>query len=302
MKFRSLGYCFSQGLKSIGRNRIFSLASVATMALCIFILGLFYSITSNVSYMVEQMEETLCVRVFFDEGVTEERIESIGNSLKEIDGVTATEYTSADEAWEKYKDRYFGDYKELANGYEDDNPLQNSASYDVYFDDASTQARIVSEIEKIDGIRRVNSSEVTADSLSEISRLIGVISLVVLLILFAIALFLISNTVAIGISVRNDEIEIMRLLGARNAFIKAPFIVEGVIIGVVGAAVPLVLVYFAYGRVVNYVLESFSFLSSILTFMPVGELFAVFIPVALVLGVGLGFIGSIFSLAKHLKA
>lgn len=104
MKFKSLGYCFVQGLKNIGRNRIFSLASVVTMSLCIFILGLFYSITRNVSYMVDQMSESLCVKVFFDKGISDERIQSIGNSINKYDGVTMVHFTSADEAWEKYKE------------------------------------------------------------------------------------------------------------------------------------------------------------------------------------------------------
>lgn len=302
MKFRSLGYCLQQGLKNIGRNRIFSLASVATMALCIFILGLFYSITSNVNYMVEQMSESLCVKVFFDYDISEERITSIGNSIREYEGVTVVHFTSADEAWENYKEKYFGEeYMELAEGYEDDNPLRNSASYEVYFENAQMQDALVQYIEGIDGVRKVNSSDVTAESLSEISKLVSLVSIVVLVVLFAVALFLINNTIAIGITVRNEEITIMRLLGARNAFIRAPYIVEGIIIGAAGAILPLIIVYAVYGNVVEYILGKFSFLSTILTFMPVGELFKTFVPIALVLGVGLGFIGSILSLGKHLK-
>lgn len=302
MKFKSLGYCFVQGLKSIGRNRIFSIASIATMSLCIFILGIVYSVTANVTYMVDQMSENLCVKVFFDEGTSDERIESIGNSIKEYEGVVTVHFTSADEAWEEYKNKYFGDeYEELAEGYENDNPLKNSASYEVYFESADMQQELVSYIGKIDGVRRINSSEVTADSLSEIGSLVAMVSSVILAILLAIALFLINNTISIGITVRNEEISIMRLLGARNDFIRAPFVVQGVLMGIAGAAIPLLLVYFAYDNLVAFVLKKFSFLSSVLTFMPVGELYRTFAPVALVLGVGLGLIGSMISLGKHLK-
>ncbi len=303
MKFRSFGYCVGQGLKNIGRNRIFSVASMATMALCIFILGIFYSITSNVSYMVDQMSESLCVKVFFDYDITDERIESIGNTINEYDGVTMIHFTSADEAWEEYKVQYFGDdYLDLAEGYEEDNPLANCASYEVYFQDADQQKDLVSFIEGIDGVRRVNSSDVTADSLAEISRLVGMVSIAILAILIAVALFLINNTISIGITVRNDEINIMRLLGARNAFIRAPFVVEGAVIGMVGAAVPIAIVYFLYGKIVGYILSKFSFLSNILSFESVGVLFRTFVPIALVLGVGLGLLGSILSLSRHLKA
>lgn len=302
MKFSSLGYCIGQGIKSIGRNRIFSLASIATMALCIFLLGLFYSLTSNVNYMVEQMSESLCVKVFFDEDISDERIESIGNSITEYEGVVTVHFTSAEEAWKEYKDKYFGDeYSELAEGYENDNPLKNSASYEVFFSEASIQSDLVKYIESIDGVRRVNSSEVTADSLTEIGKLVGVVSAVILVILFAVALFLINNTISMGITVRNEEISIMRLLGARNGFIRAPFVVQGITIGVIGAGIPLLVLYFAYGNMINYILRKFSFLSSILTFMPVDKLYITFVPIAVLLGVGLGLLGSIISLSKHLK-
>ncbi len=302
MKFSSLGYCIAQGFKSIGRNRIFSLASIVTMALCIFILGIFYSVTANVNYMVDKMSDSLCVKVFFDEGISEERIESIGKTITDYEGVVMLHYTTAEEAWEEYKEMYFGEeYSELAEGYEKDNPLKHSASYEVYFENAEMQHDLVTFIDKIDGVRKVNSSEVTADSLSEISRLVGVVSGAILIILFAIALFLINNTISIGISVRNEEIGIMKLLGARDTFIRAPFVVQGITIGCFGAAIPLILVYFVYGSVVDYVMRQFSFLSSVLSFMPVAELYRSFVPIALILGVGLGLLGSLISLGKYLK-
>ena len=302
MKFKSLGYCIAQGFKNIVRNRIFSLASVATMALCIFILGLFYSVSSNVKYMVEQMSETLCVKVFFDKGISDERIQSIGNSIKEYDGVTTVHYTSKEEAWENYKEEYFGDeYMYIADGFKDNNPLSDSASYEVYFKDAEMQDGLVKYIQTIDGVRRVNSSEVTADSLSEINRLVGLISMVIFVILLAIALFLINNTIAIGISVRKEEVYVMKLLGARNAFIRAPFIVEGIIIGMFGAAIPLVLMYVGYDSVVGYILAKFSFLANVLMFRPVGQIMISFTPIALILGIGLGFIGSVISVSRHLN-
>ena len=302
MKFKSLGYCFVQGLKNIGRNRIFSLASVVTMSLCIFVLGLFYSITTNVSFMVDQMSESLCVKVFFEKGIAEERIESIGNSINEYDGVTMVHFTSADEAWEQYKLEYFGEeYMDLADGYADDNPLKDAASYEVYFSNADMQDDLVKYISDIDGVRRVNSSEVTADSLSEISSLVSVVSIVVLVMLTATALFLISNTISIGIAVRDEEIKIMRLLGAHNTFIRAPFVVEGIVIGMAGAVIPVIILYAVYGNVVNYILTKFSFLSNILSFMPVTELFKVFVPMVLILSIGLGLLGSFLSLNRHLK-
>lgn len=302
MKFSSLGYCLSQGFKNIARNRMFSIASVATMTLCIFLLGLFYSITANINYMVNRMSDSLCVKVFFNEGISQDRITSIGATIKDIDGVTMVHYTSAEEAWEKYKERYFGEkYKELAQGYENDNPLKNSASYEVYFENSEMQSGLVDSISKIDGVRKVNSSEVTADGITEVSGLVSIISIGVLAILLVITLFLISNTISIGISVRDQEINIMRLIGARNSFIRAPFVVEGVMIGLTGSIFPLVILFFLYRNIVSMILAKYSFLSTILTFMPAEQLFIRVIPVSFGIGIGLGLLGSVVSLSRHLK-
>lgn len=302
MKFRSLGYCIGQGFKNIVRNRIFSLASVTTMTLCIFLIGIFYSIVSNVSYNVENLPDKLCIKVFFDYGITEERIESIGNTIMSNDGVNRIYFVSKEEAWEDYKNTYFGEeYKDIADDFENDNPLANSESYNVYIKDASKQGEIENYILSIDGVRKINSHKSAADGLSEISTIVSFFSIAVIGLLIAVALFLISTTIANGITVRKDEIEIMRLLGARNSFIRAPFIVEGITIGIIGAAIPLGIVYFIYDIVVKSLLPKFSFLGTILAFQPVNEIYTLYIPVACILGVGLGLLGSIISLAKHLK-
>ena len=132
MKISSLGYCIKQGFKNIYRNRLFSLASVATISACIFLFGIFFCVARNVDYMVTEVEKNTCLTVFFDVGVGSARIESIGKTIQQMDSVTLIEYTSPEEAWEKYKVKYFGDRMDLAEGFEEDNPLADSASYTVY--------------------------------------------------------------------------------------------------------------------------------------------------------------------------
>lgn len=303
MKFKSFGYCFVQGIKNIGRNRIFSLASAATMTLCIFLIGVFYSITSNINYNIDNISQGLCIKVFFQNDITEERLESIKNTIYENDIVTDIHYTSAEEAWEQYKQKYFGDYyNELADAYENDNPLINSASYEVYFNDPSAQKDLVDYISKIDGVRKANSSDNAANGLSETGKLVNICSVFVIVLLIAVALFLINNTISIGISVRSDEISIMRLLGAKNSFIRAPFIVEGILLGLIGAVIPIIIVYFAYDGAIRNLLANSSFLSGIIELQGVGAILKLYVPVALILGIGIGLIGSMISLAKHLKA
>lgn len=301
MKISSLGYCIKQGFKNIYRNRLFSLASVATMSACIFLFGIFYAVVTNVSYMVEEAEKNTCLTVFFDVGVTDARIESIGKTIQQMEDVILIEFTSAEEAWEKYKVKYFGDRMDLAEGFENDNPLADSASYTVYLDRADSLAEVAASVENIDGVRAVRRSEITANSLSDVSGLVSMVSVTMIIVLFLVALFLIGNTVSVGISIRREEIAIMKLLGARNAFVRAPFIVEGIVIGFVGAMLPMVVIYYLYENVVYYIISRFTFLSNILAFLPIRTIFSTLVPVAAVLGVGIGFLGSYSTLRKHLK-
>lgn len=302
MRFSSLMYCLNQGFKNIVRNRIFSIASIATMSLCIFLLGLFYSITANMNYMVDKMTESLCVKVFFNKNISESGIEGVGERIADYNGVTLIHYTSAEEAWDTYKEKYFGEkYIELAEGYAEDNPLKDSASYEVYFENPDMQSDLVKYIENIQGVKKVVSSEATAEGLTQVGNLVSIVSVGILLILLIIALFLISNTISIGITVRDEEIQIMKLIGARNSFIRAPFVVEGIAIGTAGAIIPLIVLFIMYRNVIDYFIGKYSFLSTILTFMPAGKMFVRIVPISLAIGIGLGLLGSTLSLRKHLK-
>lgn len=299
MKIRSLGYNIKQGFKNIYRNRMFSLASIATITACIFLFGVFYSIVTNFQYMVKKAENSICVTVFFDEGIDTDKITAIGKNIDSRVEVASIHYTSPEEAWEKFQSEYFGEYSELAEGFKDDNPLVNSASYEVYLNDASMQSTLVTYLENMDGIRQVNRSDVTASSLSSFAKLVGYAAVAIIAILLAVAIFLISNTIVMGVTVRKEEIGIMKLIGATDLFVDAPFIVEGITIGFGGAVIPLCILYVVYDKVISLVMEKFSILGNILVFLPANTVFSTLIPVSLGLGIGIGIIGSALALRKH---
>lgn len=167
--------------------------------------------------------------------------------------------------------------------------------------DVAQQEDLVAYIQSMDHIRKINRSDALADMLTGFNRLVSYVSVTIIALLLAVSVFLISNTVAIGISVRKEEIGIMRLIGAKNSFIKAPFLIEGVVIGLVGAAIPLSILYYLYNRMVLYVAAKFGMLTEVLKFLQVNELFRTLLPVGLALGVGIGFFGSIFTTQRHLK-
>ena len=208
-------------------------------------------------------------------------------------------YTSADEAWENYKAEYFKDYPELAEGFKDDNPLANSSSYEIYLNEASSQATLVTYLENLDGIRQVNRSEATASGLASAARLVSYITIAIIVILLAVSIFLITNTIVIGITVRKDEISIMKYIGATDAFVNAPFFVEGIVIGLVGSIIPIVILRFVYENIINFVMNKFSILQNILAFMPVNDVFRILVPVGILLGIGIGALGSFFAVRKH---
>lgn len=280
---------------------MFSLASIATMAACIFLFGLFFAIVTNFQSMVKDAEEGVAVTVLFDDDITPQQIAEIGDKIKMRPEVSAYNFKSADDAWAEFSKIYFEGNEELAEGFGDDNPLQKSESYEIYLNDVSMQDSLVTFLESVDGVREVRRSEIVANTLSDFNRLIGYVSAGIILILLCVAVFLISNTVTVGIAVRKEEIGIMKLIGATDYFVRAPFVVEGILIGLIGSALPLALLYGMYSRLVVYIMEKFNFLSSLMKFRPVTEVFRTLTPIALILGVGIGFLGSFVTIRKHLK-
>lgn len=301
MRFSTIGYCFKQGIKNIWRNKLFSLASMATMAACIFMFGIFFCLVQNFQNMVREAEEGVAVTVLFEEGTSEEEILEIGDELTKRAGVSEVVYVSAEEAWKSYQEIYFQEDPEMADAFVDDNPLANSANLEIYMKDIAEQQNLVDYISSMDHVRKINRSDTVADMLIGFNRLISYVSVAIIGLLLAVAVFLISNTVAIGISVRKEEIGIMRLIGAKNSFIKAPFLIEGVIIGAVGALIPLLALYYLYNRLVAYIAIKFDMLTGVMKFIPVHELFQTLLPVGVALGIGIGFFGSIFTIQRHLK-
>lgn len=301
MRISTVGYSLKQGVKNIKRNKMFSVASIATMAACIFLFGLFYAIVLNFNYIVEKAEEGVAITVFFNEDATQSQKDKIGEQLKKEDGVLEVNYVSANEAWNKFKDDYFGDSAELADGFKSDNPLANSDNYEVYMSDVSKQKDVVAFAEKLDGVRKVNKSDVVAKTLTSVNKLVGYISVAIIAILLAVSIFLISNTVTMGITVRREEIAIMKYIGAKDGFVRAPFVIEGLLIGFIGALIPLVLLYFMYDKAIAYIMAKFSLLNNIVEFLPVLTVYRTLLPVGVALGVGIGFVGSFFTIRKHLR-
>lgn len=301
MRISTFWYCLKQGVINICRNILFSLASIATVSACIFLFCLFFSIMVNVQYVVKNTESTVGITVFFNEGLDKNKITEIGNEIKQRKEVKEVKFTSAEDAWSEAKKEYFGDMQDLAEGFEEDNPLANSSSYSIFLNDLTQQDELVSWLNGIEGVRKVNYSMTAAEGMNSLNKVIGILSMLIIGILLAVAIFLISNTISVAAAFRKNENQIMKLIGATNYMIRAPFVVEGVIIGLVGASLPLIAIYFLYRSAVGYVVTKFSILSGLFQFLPVDAIFPYMAATAMSLGLGIGFFVSFFTIRKHLK-
>ena len=301
MRISTFIYCLKQGMSNIGRNLLHSLASTATISACIFLFCLFFAIIGNVRHFAMEAETTVGITVFFDESLSEDEILAIGDQIQARSEVAEMNYISAQEAWESFKTEYFGDMEELAEGFAEDNPLAGSASFEIFLKDISLQDQMVEYLNSIEGVRKVNYSNAAAAGLNSLNRIIGAVSAVIIGVLLAVAVFLISNTISVAAAFRKQENEIMKLIGATNDMIRAPFVVEGLLIGLVGAAIPLAAVFFLYRETADYVTAHYVIMTGIFTPVPIQEMMPVMTAVALALGGGIGFFGSFFTIRKHLR-
>ena len=249
MRPSTIWFTLKQGIKNIKRNWMFSLASILTMAACIFLVGVFYSIVNNVDNIAHKVEQEVPITVFFNEGATQEQIDAIGEQIRQR--------------------------PEVEN--------------------------IVTYIQGLENVREVEQSEQAAKTLGSFNRLVSIASMVVIGLLVLISVFLIHNTISVGVSVRREEIGIMKFIGATDGFVRAPFVMEGIVLGLIGAAIPLVALYFLYNSAVEYVLTKFNVLTGVVDFIPVMEVYRTLLPLGLALGIGIGLLGSFWTTRKHLR-
>jgi cell division transport system permease protein len=262
---------------------------------------MFFSIMANVHHVVQNVEETVGITVFFDEELSEDEIRAIGNEIGRRSEVKEMKFTSEEEAWETFQKEYFAGVEDLAEGFIDDNPLAGDASYEIFLNDISKQDEFVAYLQNLDGVRKVNYSNSAADGLNSFNTIIGLLSVVIIGVLLAVSVFLISNTINVAAAFRKSENQIMRYIGATNYMIRAPFVVEGIVIGLLGAMIPLAFMYYLYRHVIGYVSGRFQILSGIFQFLPLEQIFPYMAGTAMVLGLGIGFFASFFTIRKHLK-
>jgi len=303
MKIKTLVYNFKQGMSNIYRNRVFSLASIGTITACLFLFGIFYFVLENVKNLADSAQKRVSVTVFFDEKTSSDQKNYICEKITERSEVEDVVYITQEEAWEKFKTETFSDDKMLGETFGDENPLEGLDSYEVKLNDASKQDSLVSFIESLDGVKKVNYDAQLAKSLFSVKSVVAYFAFAIMLILLVVSIFLISITVLNGITVRTEEIKIMKLIGATDIFIKTPFIFEGIVIGMIGAIIPIIILLLVYEKIIGKVMERFGFiLPKTMKLLSVGDVFKVLVPVSILIGVGIGILGTVLTLKRKLNA
>lgn len=298
MKFRSIKYFFSEAFSGVIRNRLMSIASIGTVAACIFMIVISYCALTNVDYMLTQIEESIGIAVFLEEDVNSDKVLEINDQLVNMDHVESVSYISPEDALQEMKESW--DAEEILAGFdESNNPL--TSSFEVSLDDIQYQNDVVSKIEQIEGVRKIRSSETETEFLVKISNFLRLFGSVLILALAAISVVIITNTVKLSVFTRRTEISIMKYVGATDWFIRWPFVIEGIITGLVGAAIPIIVAWPLYNKLIDVIYAQIPMIRSIVTFKFGIDIFSVLLPVSLAFGALLGVLGSNISLRKHLN-
>lgn len=301
MRPRTLVFCVIHGIKNLFKNKLMSLASIATITASLFVVGIFYCTIMNLEYTLDDFQTNIGIAVFFHPDVTENEILTLKNQLTVRKEVAEVTYISGDEAWKNFKKEYFKEREDLLAGFENDNPLSQSASLQVLFRDISKQPNLIKLLNEQEIVRHVRDATEVGQMMSSINNLVTYIGAILIIILGLISLFIIGNTIRMAIAVRRREIVIMRYVGAKTIMIKGPFIIEGIIIGLIGAMIPLLMISYFYNGVVDNILVQFYILRQVLIFIPIQELIKTLTPVMLISGGVLGFIGSSVTVGRYIK-
>ena len=299
MRYNVLSYLIGEGFRNFFKNKKSTGASLMIMCATMMIFGLFFLIGENVNYMVKEIEAEQGMQVFMVKDATEEQIQKLGEQIKELDYVAKTEFVSKEQAYNIVKEKY-GDYGRFLEGYTiEKNPFK--VSYFVTLTDLSKSEEVRAQIEKLDNVNNIEMRDKTINALVGIANGIRWISAGILVLLIIISIFIIANTIKLTVHARRKEISIMKYVGATNGFIRWPFIVEGILIGIVSAMISILILGVSYNFIVGKIMES-SVTSMInITLLQFSDIFGLVVAVYLGLGIGIGCIGSAISMRKYLK-
>ena len=299
MKYNILGYLIGEGFSNVFKNKKSTGASLMIMCATMIIFGIFLMLGENINHFVKEIESAQGIQVFIKNEATQDQVEELGEKIRNLDGVSTTQFVSKEDALNQMKEK-FGDKQDLLDGYEGENNIF-TASYVVTLTDLNQSKSIQDQILTFENVKKITSKDETVTTLIDLANGIKIVTGVILALLIIISIFIISNTIKLTVHARRKEISIMKYVGATNGFIRWPFIVEGMIIGLIASAISIVIVGIAYSFVAKQLVNS-QFMQVInMSLISFGDMFNSIILVYMLLGIGIGALGSVISMRKYLK-
>ena len=300
MKYSILGYFIGEGFSNVFKNKKSTGASLMIMCATMIIFGIFLILGENINHFVDEVESEQGISVFVKNEATQEQIDELGEKIRAIDGVNTVDFVSKDEALEQMKER-FAERQDLLEGYEGENNIF-TASYVVTLTDLTKSKSVQDQISTYtDVVKKINSKDEVTSTLINLANGIKIVTGVILVLLVIISIFIIANTIKLTVHARRKEISIMKYVGATNNFIRWPFIVEGMIIGILASIISIVIVGFAYNFVAEKLVNA-EFMQLInMSLISFSDMFSSIIFVYMLLGIGIGVLGSVISMRKYLK-
>lgn len=300
MKWSSFRYLTKQGLHNLRANRLMSLASIGVLTACLLLTGIAGLFSANVNSLVEYLGDQNETVVYLDQGLSDEQLASVDQTLRSMPGLAAVTYVSQEEVLETYKG-YMSEYADLFNDFEEDNPFH--ANYRVVLEDLNRMDEMIAQLEQIDGVYTVSAPTQLSSVFLTIQRAVTYAGWALVAVLALVSVVVISNTIRLTVFARRKEINIMKYVGATNGFIRWPFFVEGTSVGLISGLLAAGLVIGAYALVVNKVGAMSGFWGPILgsCLLSVGQVWPIVLGAFLIFGVIIGSIGTATSIRKYLE-
>jgi cell division transport system permease protein len=294
MKIKTVGYHFNQSLKSVARNRMMSIASITTVMATLLVLGVFYVTMSNANFAMKNVGSTVEIKVFLKDNLDNNQMKVIEKTAKGSAGVTDVVYETKEEALENFK-KQLGENAEVVEGIDANKVMP--ASYIIKMDGPQYVDGVVEKLKGMEGIDKINDARPVMELLIKITNFVKTVGLALMIVLFIVSIFLISNTIKLTVSARKNEIGIMKYIGATNWFIRWPFVIEGILLGIIGAVISGIIVSYGYGAVSQMLIKDLK----IIKLIKPGDIVPGMIAMFVCLGAALGSIGSIISMRKFLN-
>ena len=296
MKYNVISYFLTEGFRNVFKNKKSTFSCLGVMCATMLIFGLFFTIGENINSWVKNLEQEQGMQVFMDYDATEEEIRSLNEDLNKIEGVNSVTFVSKEDAYNSMKEK-FGKNENALRSFTAD---AFSVSYMVTLTDLSMNDQVYNSINNLDTVREIQNKRDTIQTLSKVGNTIQIVTFVMFAILILISLFIISNTIKLTVHARRKEISIMKYVGATNGFIRTPFMIEGIIIGIISGVLSILIVGGGYNYIATHLANSETWQKLSLDLLSFGDMFGQIVLVYMILGVGIGIVGSSISMRKYL--